>query len=109
MTVDSCLVTIPPHQSNGVIPDRLNVAELEVTPFDEPDGAFVSLALRAWAEASQELMWIHALMSVRPVDLHHSCPAGRAELHGFRCDLHGTLPSQLPEAVAVRSRTVTVA
>jgi len=109
MTIDSRLVTIPPDQSNGIIANGLNVAELEVTPLDELDGSLVSLAVRAWAEAPQELVWIHAPMSIGPVDLHHSCPSGRAKLHGLGCVTHGTLPSQLPEAVAVRSRTVTVA
>jgi len=109
MTVDSRLVTIAPHQSNGVIADGLNVAELEVTPFDELDGSLVSLAVRAWAEAPQELMRIHTLMPVGPVDLHHSCSARRAKLHRLGCVTHGVLPSQLPDAIAVRSRTVTVA
>jgi len=109
MTVDSSLVTIPPDQSDGVIADGLNVAELEVPPLDELDGSLVSLAVSAWAEAPQQLVRIYAPMSIGPVDLHHSRPAGRAELHGLGRVTHGTLPSQLPDAAAVRSRTVTVA
>lgn len=109
MTVDSRLVTVAPDESNGVIADRLNVAELEVPPFDESDGALVSLAVRTRAKAPQDLMRIHAPMSVRPVDLHDACPAGRSELYRLGRVTHGTLPSQLPEAIAVRSRTVTVA
>jgi len=53
VTVDPSLVTVAPYQSERVIPYGLDVGELEVTTFDESDGTFVTLAVRAGTEAAQ--------------------------------------------------------
>jgi len=53
MTVNPGLVSIAPYQSKSVIPDRLDVGQLEVTAFCEADGALVTLAVRAGTESSQ--------------------------------------------------------
>ena len=110
MTVYPRLVPVTPHESKRVIPDLLDVAQLEVTALYETDRPFVPLAMRAGAKPSQQLVRVRALVPVGPVDLHDAGAARRAKLNGFERGLvHGIRPSHLPEAASVRSRTLTVA
>lgn len=109
MAVDPRLVTVAPHESDRVIADGLDVAQLQVSALDEPDRTFMTLTVRTWTEAAQELVRIGTPVPVGPVDFHDSGAARSTQLHRFRCVTHDSRPSQPPEAPAVRSRTVTVA
>lgn len=110
MTVDPRLVTIVPHETHRVVANWLDVVELEVPAFDEHDWAVVPLAAGAGAVASEKLVRVNASMAVRPIDFHYSGATRRAKLEGLECSIvHDGLPSQRPDAVAVRCRTDTVA
>ena len=52
MAVDPRLVTIAPDEPNGVVAHLFDVSELEVSALDVANRTFVTLAVRAWAEAS---------------------------------------------------------
>jgi hypothetical protein len=52
MAVDPGLVSVTPHEPERVIPDGLEVGQLEVAAFHEPNGPFVTLTVRAGAEAA---------------------------------------------------------
>ncbi len=109
MAIDAGLMAVAPDQPEGVVPDRLNVFELEIPAFDVPYGPFVTLALRARAEAPKELVRVYTPMTVRPVDFHDASPSRRPQLHGLGSITHVSLPSQRRRPVEVRSRTPTVA
>lgn len=109
MAVDPRLVTVAPDEPDRVISDGLDVAQLQVSALDEPDRTFVTLAVRTWTEAAQELVRVDTPVPVGPVDFHDSSAARRTQLDWLRCVAHDRRPSQLLEARAVRSRTVTVA
>jgi len=49
MTVDPGLMSVAPHESDCVIPDRLDVGQLEVATFYELDRSPVTLTARAGA------------------------------------------------------------
>jgi len=53
MAVDPSLMSVAPHEPECVIPDRLDIRQLEVATFRELDGAFVTLTLRARTEAAK--------------------------------------------------------
>ncbi|MGB8330654.1 MAG: hypothetical protein WCE62_11055 [Polyangiales bacterium] len=78
MAVNSRLVPVSPHESKSVIADRLDIGQLEVAALREPDGALVTLALRARAEATQELVRVGASVPISPVDFHHAGTTRRA-------------------------------
>lgn len=109
MAVDPRLVTVAPDESDRVIPDRLDVTQLQVAALHEPNRTFMTLAMRARTEAAQELVGVDTPVPVSPVDFHDSSATGRTQLDGLQCVAQERRPSQLPEAAAVRSRTVTVA
>jgi hypothetical protein len=109
MAVDPRLVTVAPDESDRVIPDRLDVTQLEVAALHELNRTFMTLAVRARTEAAQELVRVDTPVPVCPVDFHDSSATGRTQLDGLQCVAHEKRPSQLLEAAAVRSRTETVA
>jgi hypothetical protein len=49
MAVDPSLMSVTPHEPERVIPDRLNVGQLDVATFYELDWSPVTLTLRAGA------------------------------------------------------------
>jgi len=80
MAVDAGLVTVTPHEPERVVPDGLNVAQLEVATLHEFDRTLVTLTVRAGTEAAQQLVRIRAAMPVRPIDLHDPCTSRGTEL-----------------------------
>ena len=109
MAVNPGLMSVAPQESERVIADRLNVGQLEITALGEPNGTFMTLAVRARAKPAQELVWVDASVSVCPIDLHHASSARRTQLDRLRGVTHEMRPSHLPDPAAVRSRTETVA
>jgi hypothetical protein len=110
VTVDPRLMSITPNEPKRVVPHGLNVVELEVPALGVDDRAVVTLAACARTVATKELVWIDALVSIGPIDLHDTSTVWSAKLDGLRRSARqGSLPSHRPEAAAVRSRTVTVA
>lgn len=77
MAVDPSLVTVAPNQPDRVISDGLDVTQLEIAAFDEPNRTFVTLAVRTWTKAAQELVRVDTPVPVGPVDFHDSSAAGR--------------------------------
>jgi len=53
MAVDPGLVSVAPHEPERVIPNRLDVGQLEVAATYELDGTFVTLTVCAGTEAAQ--------------------------------------------------------
>jgi len=53
MAVEPSLMSVAPHEPECVIPDRLDVGQLEVATFRELDGASVTLTLCAGTEAAK--------------------------------------------------------
>lgn len=110
MAVDPRLMTILPDQTNRIVPDRLDVLELEISAIDEHDGAVVPLTVGTWTVSPEKLVRVDASVSVSPVDFHHTSAAGGADFERFEVVIaHEILPCQRAEAAAVRARTDTVA
>ena len=109
MAVDPRLVTVAPDEPDRVISDGLDVTQLQVAALHEPNRTFMTLAVGAGAEATQELVRVDTPVTVGPVDFHHSGAMRRPQLDRVQCRAHERRPSQLLQAAAVRSVTVTVA
>jgi len=109
MAVDPRLVTVAPDESDRIISDGLDVTQLQVAALHEPNRTLMTLAVGAGAEATQELVLVDTAVPVGPVDFHDSGATRRPQLDRLQCLAHERRPSQLLEAAAVRSRTVTVA
>ncbi len=109
MAVDPRLVTVAPDESHRVISDGLDITQLQVAAFHEPNRTFMTLAVGTGTEATQELVRVDTVVPVGPVDFHDSGATRRTQLDRLQCCAHERRPSQPFQAAAVRSRTVTVA
>lgn len=92
--VDARVVLIAPRELQRVVTDLLDVAQNQVPARDKLDRASMTLAMRARAITTENLMRENALVPIGPLDLH-DLRAVRS-LHACRLGLGITRHVRLP-------------
>src|SRR5688572_24613927 len=76
-------MAIAPTELKRIVSDLLDVSELEISGFDEPNAGAVALASGARAVAAQDSVGQARRRAVRPGDFENGGPVGRPDAGGL--------------------------